>query len=198
MHILMGQPSPGAGVRAGYPGHPRLQFITNMAVRLFTLTLLVTTLVFAGCDSGDPINEPRPADVAGSYDIAELRFVPNATNLSPADVGALLNTEISSVLLSSGGNYVLRYQFLGGDEFFVAGNFDVRATTVRFRGSANDRTHYQRLLLDNEFTLNRDPANPALLHAQIERRVNLQEFDRQRYDGLTDVPGRLHIRLIRE
>lgn len=169
-----------------------------MAVRFSFLAIVAAVLIFTGCDGGDPINEPRPADVAGSYTIEELRFVPDATATSPADVRERLNTEITSLLLSSGGNFLLRYQFIEGDEYFVSGDFDVRATNVRIRGRAVDRPRYQELLLDNEFVLNRDPANPNVLANQVQQRVNLQEFDRERYQGLTDVPGRLHIRLVRQ
>jgi hypothetical protein len=169
-----------------------------MASRLIAFVAIISLAAIVGCDSGDPINEPRPSDVAGTYTFAELRFVPDAAATQPADVRARMNTGISSLGLSSGGNFVLRYEFTGQSEFIVSGDFDVRATTVRVRGRAADRQHYQRLLLDNEFTLNRDPANPNVLTSQIQQRVNLEAFDNVAYRGLTDVPGRLHVRLVRQ
>jgi hypothetical protein len=169
-----------------------------MVYRFTSILALALLVILSGCDSGDPINEPRPADVAGTYSFAELRFVPDASATQPADVRARMNTAVSNLGLSSGGNFVLRYEFVGDSEYIISGDFDVRATTVRVRGRAADRSHYQRLLLDNEFTLNRDAANPTQLSAQIQQRVNLEAFDQAAYRGLTDVPGRLHIRLERE
>lgn len=162
--------------------------------------LILASVLFAlsGCDSGDPINQPTPADVAGTYRFEELRFVPDAAATQPADVLSRLNPAQTSLGLSSGGNFVLMYSFTGEQDFIVSGDFDVRSTTVRIRGLSQHRQQYQRLLLEPDFTLNRDPDNPHVLTARISRNVDLQAFDRDSYSGLTDVPGQLHIRLNRQ
>ncbi len=159
--------------------------------------LVVGVLLLAGCDSGDPINQPQPADVAGTYRFEELRFVPSASATRPADVKSRLEQN-TSLSLSSGGNFVLMYTFSGEPDYIVSGDFDVRATTVRIRGSSQHRDQYQRLLLEPDFTLNRDPDNPLELWARISRNVDLQAYDREAYEGLTNVPGHLHIRLVRQ
>lgn len=162
-----------------------------------TFLAVLVLLVMMGCDSGDPINQPRPADVAGTYVFQELRFVPNASATQPADVGSRLTTG-TSLGLSSGGNFVLMYTFVGEDDYIVSGDFEVRATTVRIRGSSQQRDQYQRLLLEPDFTLQRDPDNPRVLTARISRSVDLEAYDRDAYQGLDNVPGELHIRLVRQ
>lgn len=165
----------------------------------FHLLLAIATLfLIHACDSGDPINQPTPADVAGTYRFEELRFVPNAAATQPADVLSRLNGEQTSLGLSSGGNFVLMYSFVDEQDYIVSGDFEVRATTVRIRGLSQHRDQYQRLLLEPDFTLNRDADNPNVLTARITRNVDLQAFDRDAYSGLTDVPGELHIRLVRQ
>ncbi len=163
------------------------------------LPLLILALaVLTGCDSGDPINQPTPSDVAGTYRFDELRFVPNASATQPANVLSRLTQPATSLSLSSGGNFVLMYSFVGENDFIVSGDFEVRATTVRIRGLSQHRDQYQRLLLEPDFTLNRDPENPRVLTARISRNVDLQAYDREAYAGLTDVPGELHVRLVRQ
>lgn len=163
------------------------------------LGLLAGILLFlSACDSGDPINQPRPEDVAGTYRFDELRFVPRASATAPANVMARLDSSNTYIGLSSGGNFVLHYRFTGENDFLVSGDFEVRATTVRLRGLSQHRDQYQRLLLEPDLTLNRDPDNGRVLTARISREVDLEAYDPEAYSGLRNVPGEMHIRLVRQ
>src|SRR5690554_1092720 len=65
-----------------------LQAVKSMHMKHLFHFLILASVLFAlsGCDSGDPINQPTPADVAGTYRFEELRFVPDAAATQPADV----------------------------------------------------------------------------------------------------------------
>lgn len=166
--------------------------------RALSAALFLSGLIaFTGCDSGDPIDAPKPADVAGTYGFTELTFQPTAAGVAPANVLDSLDALNTDLRLSSGGNFILSYQFKGAQEFFLSGDFDVSASTVKIKGDRNDRGEFNKLLLDNEFTLRRSETASGVLTAEIQKSVNLAAYAPTKYAGLTSVPGTLRLRLVR-
>ncbi len=168
-----------------------------MTASRFVLPLLLGLLVLtAGCDSGDPIDEPDPTEVAGTYRFTQFVFEPDATAITPANVLARLDSAGTSLRLTNTRSFLLTYEFESNDLSFIIGNFDLTAGTVRLNGSGENPADYQRILLDQQFTLQRNANQPGVLTASIQKRVNLQAYNPQLYAGLESVPGTLRMRLV--
>lgn len=162
-----------------------------------TLLSVLLVLLIGGCDSGDPIDEPHPRDVAGLYNFAEFTFAPSGTAFQPIVVLDTLVQSETNLRLSSGGDFILSYQFINGDVFFPAGEFAVTASTVRLNGENSSRPQFEELLLTDEFTLRRSVDEPGLLTASITKTINPSEFS-DRYEGVTEMSGTLKLRLVRQ
>ncbi|MEX0822479.1 MAG: hypothetical protein WD021_10065 [Rhodothermales bacterium] len=162
-----------------------------------SLLFVLLVLLVGGCDSGDPIDEPHPRDVAGLYNFTEFTFEPSGTAFQPIIVLDTLVQSETNLRLSSGGNFILSYQFINGDVFFPAGNFAVTASTVRLNGEDTYRPQFEQLLLTDEFTLRRSVDEPGLLTASISKTINPSEFS-DRYAGVTEMSGTLKLRLVKE
>ena len=167
-----------------------------MRLRYHALAALLVFLALgqAACDSGDPIDAPGPEDVAAIYDFTALSFTPQAQAVQPVNLLDSLDLTDTNLRLGSSGNFILTYQFLGGGPFFLTGDFSVTEQTVRIEGRGEDRDDYRLLFLEEDFTLRRT-AGLGTLSADIVKNVNLQEYDPDKYAGLTSVPGTLRLRL---
>lgn len=164
-------------------------------------SLVALLFLLAACDSGDPIDEPEPADVAGTYRFTELAFQPEAAGVAPANVRDTLDTSATSLQLTPEGDFLLQYQFKGTGPnrgpYFVIGSFGVSDRAVRLEASRESAANLQRLLLSNELSLRRSEEAPGVLFASIERTANLEAYDPAKYAGLRSVPGTLQVRLVR-
>lgn len=158
------------------------------------LAALFVTFSVAGCDSGDPDDQPEPRDVAGSYSFTEFVFQPTSSAVQPISVLDTLDANSTHLDLSSAGNFIFAYEFVGGDEYFLSGTFTVTERTVRIAGAREHREFYNRILLAEEFTLRRDEAAPGVLTAEIPLTVNPAIFS-DRYAGITALEGTLHLQL---
>lgn len=167
-----------------------------MKLLRFAFPLCLSLLMLlAGCDSGDPIDREGPSDVAGVYHFAELRFRPDASGLTTANVLAALDSANTQLRLSDNGNFTLLYEFKNGSPYTAIGKFEVTERTVRLNGSGTE--NYVRLLLDPTTTLQRSETERRVLSATIRKTVNLDAYDPDEYAGLTSVHGTLYIRLVR-
>ena len=170
-----------------------------MKLRLLIFPILLFGAVaLSACDSGDPIDEPEPADVAGRYNFTQFTFQPNSQAVLPINVLDTLVLDQSHLDLSSGGNFILAYEFIQGDQFFLGGDFRVTATSVRISGSEDDRSDFNRLLLTEEFTLRRDADNTGVLTAEIPRTISDPGDYFDLYEGIESISGTLRMRLVKE
>lgn len=162
------------------------------------LVLLISATLLAACDSGDPIDTPDPAEVAGLYAFDELSFRPDGAGIQPVNLLDTLRAQTTLLRLSSSGVFFLDYEFVGGTPYFVRGTFEVSPRIVRLKGEREDRDEYRRLLLDDEILLYRTDDDPDVLTATVQKTVNLAAFSPERYAGVTSAPGTLRIRLVRQ
>ena len=164
--------------------------------RCFVLALGLLLAAFLGaCDTDNPSSPLE--ELAGLYDFAELRFVPTAGNVAPADVRARLVPSRTSVELFGTGQVLIRFQVEGGTSAFVNGTFTATRSTAHLSAEdEEDAARLATLLLPDPLSLARS-ADDQSLSASIAMTVNLEAFDPVGYAGLTAVPGRLDVTLQR-
>lgn len=156
---------------------------------------LFSIVVLGACDSGDPIDEPEPRDVAGRYIFTEFSFQPNSSAVEPINVLDTLEVTNSTVDLSSDGIFYFAFKFIEGDQYFVSGQFGVTAAAVRIDGDRERRVTFNKLLLDEDFTLQR--ASEGVLTAEIPKTIDPAIFS-DRYQGINSLTGTLRLRLARQ
>ncbi|WP_412061033.1 hypothetical protein [Rubrivirga sp. IMCC45206] len=167
-----------------------------MSPRLPLLLALVALVGLGACDSGDAIDAPTAADVAGVYTFDAFTFAPTATALAPVSVLDTLVAAESFVELLDGGQATLRFRRTGGTTRFVPGDFEVRRAELRVTfDSGNDDT-LGRLILPSVLTFERDGDDALTLTDQFT--ADLEGYDAQRYSGFDAVPGTLTLRLTRQ
>jgi len=157
---------------------------------------LAAVALLAGCDTNNGGGTLR--DLAGTYAFVELRFVPAASAIAPADVLSLLDPDLTRVEVDSEGRafFFLREQSTSTTRIAETA---VTATASRatFRAiTAPDVDAMLRYLLPSVLQLSHD-GGVTVLNGEPTLRVNLQAFDPQAYQGLTDVAGTLFVRLER-
>ena len=162
--------------------------------RLALLPIIFAVLV-AGCDSNDPVDEPEPADVAGTYAFAEFSFDPDATALSNVNVLDTLVTTDTRLKLFEDGQFSLEYRIEDGPLSLVSGAFGVDARKVSIRAAERYEDEMSNLLLNRSFSLNRDALSTEL-RGDINKSVNLEAYSPSRYSGFTSAPGTLRLRLV--
>lgn len=158
---------------------------------------LFSMVVLGACDSGDPIDEPEPRDVAGRYSFTQFVFQPNSALVQPINVLDTLVVGRTHLDLSSGGNFIFAYEFVQGDQFFLGGDFGVTANAVRIDGIREQRSSYNKLLLDEDFTLRRSSDTPGVLTAEIPKTIDPVTFS-DRYEGIGSLAGTLRLRLVKQ
>ncbi len=169
-----------------------------MKLRFGILSIALLSMVVLGaCDSGDPIDEPEPRDVAGRYNFTQFVFQPSSAAVEAINVLDTLVVGRTHLDLSSGGNFIFAYEFVAGDQFFLSGDFRVTANAVRIDGARDHRASYNRLLLDEDFTLRRNDDAPGVLTAEIPKTIDPAAFS-DRYEGINSLSGTLSIRLVKE
>jgi hypothetical protein len=159
---------------------------------LLLLVSLLLAATLAACDSnGD--DDPTPADIAGTYDVAEFRFVPDAGAITAANVLDTLVADGTSVRVLSGGDFTFEYEFEGGVTRSLSGEVEVRTDEVRFTFDAADAARREQLLLPESLVFDRE--DDGELSASEEISVDLEAFDEDFYDGIDDEQGELTLRL---
>lgn len=180
-----------SGARHGL-NSPRLHPRPMLVRRVLPVFGAVALLTVAACDSGDAVDPPSPADVAGVYDIEALRFVPTSTALAPVSVLDTLVAAESFVRILDGGQATLEFRRLGGSARFVPGTVEVRSGQVRLTFQEGNADVLARLVLPNVLTFDRDGED---LDLSTPFTANLEAYDATRYGGFTAIPGTLTIRL---
>ena len=161
--------------------------------RLLLLSAAAGTLVLTGCDSGDPSGGADFDEVAGFYRFTEYTFDPDAQAIPPINVLDTLNTDQTELLLTSDGEFQLTIRFVNGGLYRADGTYSVSSAAVNVRGNSDDAADFERVLLDREFTLRRDPAQDDILRADISsKRINPSAFS-DRYAGVQEMIGTLRI-----
>ncbi len=162
--------------------------------------LLLTAVALAAlpaCDSGSAVDPPTPADIAGTYEIAEFRFQPDAPAISAVSLLDTLAVSATTVQVLDGGSALLLYRLRGPNQSqrVIQGSVEVRREQVRLTFNSGTDTERRRLLLPPELIFNRDG---AMLAASTATRVNLEAYDPAGYGTsgvFTDVPGKIVLRL---
>ena len=162
------------------------------ARRILSVLGTLALLAVSACDSGDAVDPPSPADVAGTYDIEALRFVPTSTALTPVSVLDTLVTSESFVRILDGGQATLEFRRTGGTARFVPGEVEVRSRQVRLTFASGNEAVLGRLVLPQTLTFDRDGDD---LDLSTDLTANLESYDAVRYGGFTAVPGELTVRL---
>ncbi len=147
---------------------------------------LAALLALTACDSGPAVTPPTPADVAGTYSVAEFRFQPDASGV--ASVNLLDTLAVASVEVLDSGDAFLRYRFRGGTERVLLGEIEVRRDQIRLTFEPGTETNRTRLLLPASLVLDRTDDG---LEASTQTTVNLEAYDASEYQGLNEVDGRL-------
>lgn len=163
----------------------------------FLSVALLGLLAVGACDSGDPIDEPEPRDVAGRYTFSQFVFEPNSAAVQPINVLDTLVVSRTHVDLSSDGIFFFTYEIEGGDLFFLGGNFSVTASAVRIDGVRDQRASYNRILLDEDFTLRRNADTPGVLTAEVPKTIDPSAYS-DRYEGIGSITGILRLRLVKQ
>ena len=162
-------------------------------MRLALLSAVVLAVVaLPACDSGNAVDPPTPADVAGVYTFDAFRFQPTATALQPVNVLDTLVTDESFIELLDSGDAALRFRRTGGTTRIVPANFEVRRNEIRLTFQGGNEATLGRLLLPNVLTFDRTGDALALTD---ELTANLEAYDVGRYSGFTSIPGTLTLRL---
>lgn len=157
------------------------------------LLTAVAVVTLAACDSGDPLDLPSAADVAGVYDVEQFRFVPDASALAPVNVLDTLVTDESFVEILDGGQATLRFRRTGGTTRIVPADVEVRRQQVRVRFQGGNEGTLGRLVLPTVLTFDRD--GDDVLAAEDDLTADLTLYDSDRYSGFDSVPGTLTLRL---
>lgn len=152
----------------------------------------LAAVAFSGCDSGDAIDPPTPADVAGIYTFESFRFQPTSSGLSPVSVLDTLVAAESFIELLDSGQATLRFRRTGGTTRFVPATFEVRRQQLRLTFQAGNEATLARLVLPNVLTFDR-PSDGVLTISESFT-ANLEAYDAARYGGFTSIPGTLTIR----
>ncbi|GAB5537321.1 MAG: hypothetical protein Rubg2KO_35700 [Rubricoccaceae bacterium] len=168
--------------------------------------LALSVVAFTGCSS----NNPGELDAyEGTYTFSELIFTSPGVNA--ANVVARLDGTRSELDVTRGGTALLKFEYRANDDECEAtsegsGVAVLTATAGRTSlslsaRSGEDRDVLRCLLLPNSFTLRPAEADPSgrTLTATLENtRVNLNDYDSERYsEALDNVPGSLTVTVVR-
>ena len=164
--------------------------------RCALLAVVLAAVAFAGCDSNNPGRDL--ALIEGTYEVEEIAFRPNATDLNAVDVDAGLDLTVTQLqVFGADRDALLTLKRLD----LPSRRVDLEVTAARgraqFEAEADDLAALAEILLPQQFELTYDEDSAGRLEGTVSRTVNLQAFDAQRYSGLTAVPGQLTIRLVR-
>ncbi len=163
-----------------------------MRLALLSAAVLVAAVAFSACDSGNAVDPPTPADVAGVYTFDAFRFQPDAGALQGVNVLDTLVTDESFVELLDSGQATLRFRRTGGTTRFVAGTFEVRRDQIRLTFQGGNEATLGRLVLPNVLTFDRTGDTLSL---EDDFTANLEAYDSSRYAGFGSIPGTLTLRL---
>ena len=166
--------------------------------RCALLAVALAALAFTGCDSNNPGGDI--AQIEGTYVVSELYFRPSGTDINPIDVAAVLDASVTRLDIFGDGDPAQLVSKLRSE---VTTRTDITVTASRGRASfravtSTDAEELARLLLPSQFSLTYDESVPGRLTASLTLTANLQAFDPARYQGATNIPGQLTVRLTRQ
>ena len=157
------------------------------------LPAVLAVLALAACDSGDAIDPPSPADIAGTYAFEAFRFRPAASALAPVDVLDTLVATDSYVQFFDGGQAILQFRRAGGTTRFVPGDVEVRRDQVRLTFQGGNDATLARLVLPNVLVFDREDDGGLTVTESFT--ADLEAYDVDRYAGFDAIPGTLTLRL---
>ncbi|HEX7070831.1 MAG TPA: hypothetical protein VF190_08490, partial [Rhodothermales bacterium] len=132
--------------------------MTSPSYRFLPL-LSLTLVLLAGCDSGDPIDDPGDtiSPVSGSYSVEVFSVVPDASVIPPLNLLDTLVQADTRLQLFEGGDFVLTYHYVGGPIAALLGTYTYTAREVRLRAqpSSSDLHDWRTLLMTETLILQR-------------------------------------------
>lgn len=165
---------------------------TNSKI-LSLAAILIGFIAFTGCGDDNPV-KLSPDEVQGRYDFTEFVFDPDAEALIAANVLDTLVMDRTSLLLLDGGQFALSYQFIGGEESLISGDFTVTESTVELNMSSGSEDRRNELLLHTPLRLIRN-LETSSLETVVVKDKDLSLFS-DRYAGIPPVEGELKIKLV--
>lgn len=112
-----------------------MQVYTKLFGSSFVLVLvLLLTLTLGAYKKDNPVNV-LPDEVAGKYIFTEFVFVPDAAAIQPANILDTLVAQNTYLRLIAGGQFILNYQFRGGNESIISGDFSITVDDIRLRAA---------------------------------------------------------------
>lgn len=158
------------------------------------MVILVGFLLLTGCGDSNPVNL-SPEEVQGRYDFTEFIFTPDAEALMAANVLDTLVMDKTSLLLLDGGQFALNYQFIGGQEAFISGEFTVTKSEVELKMSQASESRLNTLLLHTPLKLTRSEES-SNLETTVVKTKDLSLFS-DHYAGIPPVQGVLILNLVK-
>lgn len=166
---------------------------TNLKV-LILMSVLAGLLIFTGCGDSNPV-KLSPEEVQGRYDITEFIFTPDAEALMAANVRDTLVLDKTSLLLLDGGQFAINYQFIGGEEAFISGEFTVTKSEVELKMSDAAENRLNSLLLHTPLKLSRSEETTSLETSTVKTK-DLSLFS-DRYAGIPPVEGVFRMKVVK-
>jgi len=166
---------------------------TNLKL-LSLMAILFGFLLFAGCSDSNPVTL-SPEEVEGRYDFTEFIFTPDAGALMAANVLDTLVLDKTSLLLLDGGQFALNYQFIGGQEAFISGEFTVTKSEVELKTSEGSESRLNEILLHTPLKLARSEES-SNLETSVVKTKDLSSFS-DHYAGIPPVQGVLILNLVK-
>ena len=165
--------------------------MTKIVLKIFSILLILTTaLALSNCSKDNPVNV-LPEDVAGTYEFLRYSFVPNASAVQSVNLLDTLVTQNTYVRLTDGGQFIINYQFLGGPQTFINGDFTLNQSRIVFQAAPGNEARLTSLLLTSPLRFDRNLSDNTL-ESFTERTADLAAFS-DRYQGVPPVEGRLEI-----
>lgn len=170
-----------------------MNIYTNLKL-LSPMVILFALMLLTGCGDSNPV-KLSPEEVQGRYDFTEFIFTPNAGALMPANVLDTLVKDRTSLLLLDGGQFALNYQFKGGPEAFISGEFTVTKSEVELKMSDGSESRLNAILLHTPLKLARSEGS-SNLETSVVKSKDLSLFS-DRYAGIPPVEGVLRLNLVK-
>lgn len=173
----------------------------------FSCFLVLAVVLGTGCTSlfggegseesagASEMAESEVAAVAGIYTIQHYEFIPQASALDPIDLLKYVKEESSTLELTQSQDFIFTYRTQDGDEVKLTGPFDLTSGLVTLKGQEKDQARFNRVLLDQTFSLNRATENTLRFENQTEI---TPEALGSWYEGMNQVEGVLRLEFAQE
>lgn len=132
----------------------------------------------AACDSGDPIDDPPSGSlpVTGTYAFTEFSITPDATVIPALNLLDTLVAAQTRLELFPGGDFVLRYRYVGSSPSLLVGRYTYSNREVRLQGDpteSDDKNWRGLLMASNPLALLRPAGQDDVLTSSFRKQVDM-------------------------